>query len=83
MDQHSFGVMLSTVDTGWCSLFMTLLRSLGSSQVLNLPLGFSQITSALTQGEGPLTGVIIPCSTISSNFLSKLACNAKGIFLGR
>ena len=51
------------------------------SPVLNQPLGFLPISSTLTQDGGPITGMIVACSTISSSSLSNLGCSAKGMFL--
>ena len=82
MDPCSLGVMSSSAGTRWCSHLMALFRSLGSMQILRLPLGFSLITSEFTQSDLPSTGAMMPCLTISSSSFSSLPYNEKEIFQG-
>ena len=66
----------SRVSALWCSRMITLFRSFGSRQILNLPLGFFGYINELTHGVSSIWFAIIPWWTISfSSFLISTLCS--------
>ena len=60
----------------WCSRMIALLRSFGSRQILNLPLGFFGYINELTHGVGSICFAMMPWRTISfSSVLISALCS--------
>ena len=66
----------SRVGALWFSRMIALLRSFGSRQILNLPLGFLGYVNELTHGVGSVCFAMMPWRTISfSSFLISALCS--------